>query len=124
MAVIASLHHTDIEKDPQRISNLRKFENNYNWDGLEFPMSVNKIDKFEKNNDIAINVLANGNDIHTLRRSKYNNDRRPVNLLLICDGNKRHYTTIKNLSRLLSSSNSKNDHRQHFCINCLQGFSF
>ena len=71
-------------------------------------MSVNRVDKFEKNNnDIDVNVLANGNDIYTLRRSKYNNDRKQVNLLLICDGNKYHYTAIKNLSRLLSFSNSK-----------------
>ena len=99
-----------LKKILQRISNLRKFSTKYNWDGLEFPMSVNKIYKFEKNNnDIAINVLANDNDIYTLRRSKYNNDRKQVNLLLICDGNKFHYTAIKNLSRLLSSSNSKHE---------------
>ena len=102
---------------------LRKFGKNYNWDGLEFPMPVNKIDKFEKhNNEIAINVLTYYNDICTLYRSKHNNERKQVNLLLICDGNKFHYTAIKNLSRLLSCSNSKHNGEQHFCINCLQGF--
>ena len=29
---------------------------------------------------------------------------------------------IKNLSRLLRSSNSKHHHQQRFCLNCLQGF--
>ena len=38
------------------------------------------------------------------------------------DGEKRHYTAIKTLSRLLGSSNSKDGHKQHFCLNCLQGF--
>ena len=33
-----------------------------------------------------------------------------------------HYTVIKSLSRLLSSSNSKHKHKQHFCTNCLQRF--
>ena len=34
----------------------------------------------------------------------------------------RHYTAIKSLSRLLSSKNSNTKHKQHFCMNCLQGF--
>ena len=33
-----------------------------------------------------------------------------------------HYTTIKSLSRLLKSSNTKHKCKQHFCMNCLQGF--
>ena len=39
-------------------------------------------------------------------------------------GRKKHYTVIKSLSRLLGSSDSKDGHKQHFCINCLQGFHF
>ena len=34
----------------------------------------------------------------------------------------RHYSAIKSLSRLLRSSNSKHKCKQHFCMNCLQGF--
>ena len=34
----------------------------------------------------------------------------------------RHYTAIKSLSRLLSSKNSNTERKQHFCMNCLQGF--
>ena len=33
----------------------------------------------------------------------------------------RHHTTSKSLSSLLRSSNSKYEHKQHFCMNCLQG---
>ena len=33
-----------------------------------------------------------------------------------------HYTVIKSLSRLLKSSNTKHNCKQHFCMNCLQGF--
>ena len=42
--------------------------------------------------------------------------------MLIVNGEKRHYTAIKSLSRLLGDSNSKHGHKQHFCLNCLQGF--
>ena len=34
-------------KDPQRVSNLRKFTDNYYWSGLEFPVSIKDIGKFE-----------------------------------------------------------------------------
>ena len=34
----------------------------------------------------------------------------------------RQYTAIKSLSRLLSSKNSNTKRKQHFCMNCLQGF--
>ena len=34
-----------------------------------------------------------------------------------------HYTAIKSLSRLLSSKNSNTKHKQHFCMNCLQGYT-
>ena len=43
---------------------------------------------------------------------------------LIANGERRHYTAIKDLSRLLRSSNSKHKCKQHFCMNCLQGFSY
>ena len=57
-AVIAALHHEDIKKDLQRISKLKPYSDLYNWKGLEFPVTVRQIDKFEKNNpDIAVNVL-------------------------------------------------------------------
>ena len=35
----------------------------------------------------------------------------------------RHYTAIKSLSRLLTSRNTKHKCKQHFCMNCSQGFT-
>ena len=45
-------------KDPQRVSNLRKFTDNYDWSGLEFLVSIKDIGKFENRNNISVNVLA------------------------------------------------------------------
>ena len=41
---------------------------------------------------------------------------------MIVDGEKRHYTTIKSISRLLSKLNGKTRRAYHFCMNCLNGF--
>ena len=47
---------------------------------------------------------------------------REINLLLISENDRCHYTAIKFLSRLLTGKNSKHAHKQYFCTNCLQGF--
>ena len=46
-----------------------------------------------------------------------------INLLLISEDGINHYTAIKSLNRLLRSSNTKHLCKQHFCMNCLQGFT-
>ena len=88
-AVIAALHHEEIKKDHQRISRLGPDENQYNWKGHEFPASINRIDKFEKNSaDIAVNVLfSNKKNIYAARRSERNvKCKKQVNLLMVVDG--------------------------------------
>ena len=58
-------------KDPQRVSNLRKFKDNYDWSGLEFPVSIKDIAKFENRNNISVNVLAvEGRDIYIHRKGQ------------------------------------------------------
>ena len=97
-------------------------KDNYDWSGLGFPVATKEIKEFEKNNDISVNVLGvEGQKIHTCRKSKYDDRKNVVSLLLIADGEHMHYTAIKSLSRLLGSSNSKHERKQHFCLNCLQG---
>ena len=65
-AVIAAL---EIGKDPQCVSNLRKFVDNYYRSGLEFPVSTKDIGVFENKNNISVNVLAvEGKDIYTHRK--------------------------------------------------------
>ena len=108
-------------KDPQRVSNLRKFKDNYDWSGLEFPVSIKDIGKFETNNNVSVNVLAvEGKDIYIHRKGRRMG--REINLLLISEDGINHYTAIKSLSRLLKSSSTKHKCKQHFCTNCLQGF--
>ena len=121
-------------KDPQRVSNLRKFTDNYDWSGLEFPVSIKDIGKFETRNNISVNVLAvEGRDIYIHRkgrrmapagpRSCSDPMGREINLLIVSEDGIRHYSAIKSLSRLLSSKNSNTKCKQHFCMNCLQGFT-
>ena len=42
---------------------------------------------------------------------------------MVSEDGLNHYTAIKSLSRLLKSTNTKHKCKQHFCMNCLQGFT-
>ena len=118
-AIIAA----DIDSHPERVTNLREFADNYDWSGLKFPVPIKEIEKFEANNNIYVNVLGlEGNDIYIHRNSNHRSGRE-INLLMIFENGTNHKTAIKNLSRLLSSSNSKHKGKQYFCTNCPQGFS-
>ena len=108
-------------KDPQHVSNLIKFKDNYDWSGLEFAVSIKDIGKFENRNNISVNVLAvEGRDIYIHRKGQ--RVGQEINLLMVSEDGIWHYTAIKSLSRLLSSKNSNTRCEQHFCMNCLQGF--
>ena len=124
-AVIAALDLEEIKKDHQRISRLQYYEDQCNWNRLEFPLAIQKIGKFVKNDPgIAANVLFNKKKgIYIARRSELNGKcSKQVNLLMVVDGEKRHYTTIKNISRLLSKLNGKAQHTYHYCMNRLNDF--
>ena len=129
-SVIAADRWMDIGSHPERVSNLKEFADNYDWSELEFPVSIKDIGKFETRNNISVNVLGlDGKNIYILRKG--GRDGKEIYMLMISKGPTdpasrngiNHYTAIKSLSRFLSSKNSNTKRKQHFCMNCLQGFT-
>ena len=57
-AVIAAMKWEEIDRDHQRISKLRRYENDFDWDGIKFSASFKDIRRFESRNEITINILA------------------------------------------------------------------
>ncbi|XP_065645675.1 uncharacterized protein LOC136076133 [Hydra vulgaris] len=95
-----------------------------NWDKIEFPVSLDKITQFEKNNkDISVNVYGFEKSVYPLRISKDNDRQHLIDLLLISDGEKSHYCLIKSLSRLLSSQTCSKQHTTYYCRSCLLGYN-
>ena len=81
---------------------------------LSFQYRLRRLISLKKNNPgIALNVLfcnkkSPKKDIYTVRSSELNvKCKKQVNLSIILDGEERHYTAIKNISRLLSKLNGK-----------------
>ena len=120
-AVITSSRWEEIDRDPQRISKLKKFEEDFDWSGIGFPVSFRDIKRFEFKNQISINILVTEDrQIYICRKG--GNYECAINLMLITENNRKHYAAIKSLSRLLRSQNTKHKDREYFCTNCLQGF--
>ena len=68
-------------------------------------------------------MFSNKKSIYTAHRSGRNvKCKKQVKLLMIVDGGERHYSAIKNISRLLSKLNGETQHGYRYCMNCLDGF--
>ena len=53
-----SLDYQKIKKDPQKISKLKPYINQYNWKAIKFLSDKENWKKFEENNkEVALNVL-------------------------------------------------------------------
>ena len=57
-AVITAMKWEEVGRDHQRISKLRRYENDFDWDGIGFPVSFRDMKRFESRNEITINILA------------------------------------------------------------------
>ena len=108
------------EKDPQRLTEqMRENYENFDWTGIEFPVSLKQVDLFEKQYHYAINGYERY--AYPLRISK-KREAPLLNLLLISSGETSHNCWIKNMSRLLRLEVSKHKSRAHFCPRCLNHF--
>ena len=119
-AVIAASRWQKVGNNPERVSKLIRFEADFNWSGIGFPVSF-RYKGFRVQEPISINILAvEDRQIYICRKG--GNYERMINLMLITESNRKHYVAIKSLSRLLSSQNTKHKGKEYFCMNCLQGF--
>ena len=57
-AVITAMKWEEIGNNPERVSKLRRYEGDFDWSDIEFPVSFRDINKFERNNEIGVNILA------------------------------------------------------------------
>ena len=111
------------EKDGQRLNGeMRENSEKFDWSGMEFPVTLRDIAKFERQNPYAINVYGYESGVNVLRISK-RREVTVINLLLLSKDETNHYCWIKNLSRLLSSQVDKHDGRKYFCHRCLNPFN-
>ena len=110
------------ERDGERLSKqMREDSEKFDWTGIEFPVSLKQIDRFEKQNPYSINVFGyEDHEVYPLRISKRVN--QVINLLIIANEETNHYCWIKDMSKLLSKQISNHNGKRHFCYRCLNSF--
>ena len=110
-------------KYPEKISNIKPFIDQYNWEDIDIPLHQKDWEKLERedlekllkknnkkidwksfdqnNKTIALNILfvpQNTKAIRLAYKSKYNRKRKnQVVLLMIIDGKKWHYLALKSV---------------------------
>ncbi|XP_043477531.1 uncharacterized protein LOC122508319 [Leptopilina heterotoma] len=145
-AILSALYPAD--KHAERVSKYRPYEDTLNFSGIEFPVSLKDIFKFESLNNISVNVYGlvkksekfTVSPLHLSSQKKVNH----INLLRIEDhyidenlsddeeGEEEneinlisfnyHYVWIKDLSRLVSSDLSKKKNKKYICDRFLHYF--
>ena len=113
-----------VEKNPQRITSLLKKQcEEFNWEGISFPISWRGIDRFERQNDISVNVLGlDGKEIVTLRKTREKKENHVI-LFKLKNGENEHFTLVNNLNRLWFGQDSKNKNQRQVCDGCLNSFN-
>ena len=120
-SIILSLYHEQIKNNFFRISKIKPYINNLNWNNINFPPQEQDYKTLEMNNkSIALNILSNLHNtrkISNVYKSEFNKTRKnQVILIIITDGEKQHYLAVKNLNSLLRAGNvcSKHMNVNHF----------
>ena len=115
-ALTVALNYQNIKTDPPKIPKIKRFTDQYNWKETDFPSHSKDCKKFEQNNKtIALNIVFvphNTEKIRLAYKPKHNFEREnQIILLMITDGKKWHYLTVKILYALLKriSSNHVGD---------------
>lgn len=130
-SVLAHLHPRPVQSNANLSSKYLQFESELCLDGIQFPVQINQIPKFEAQNPlIGINVLCldeDDNCVVPLYSSKYNQRVHQINLFLTSglDVNGKvtiHYTLVKSLSKLLFDR-TKHGKKCYPCMYCLHRFS-
>ena len=114
-SVLAGLHPKS--KNAERKKQYEKYFSQIISNGLKYPVTIDQIPFFEKNNNISINVFTlNKNNLpYVIYLTENRLGNKHINLLLY----KNHFWLVKDLSRLFANIYIKNNGKKWFCNFCL-----
>ena len=105
-SVLTALHPVEQRKSPIRLHHYQQYEDELNFYGIEFPVTLHKIGKSEWQNNISINVFGFEDVLFPIYVTKEHFDTH-VNLLLYSQETTRHYSVIDEPGRNLRRTRNK-----------------
>ena len=115
-SILAHLHPVSRNRQPAEIRHYLDYENELCVDGISFPVELSQIKTFENNNNISVNVY--GFDLEKKQVFPYYVSQTARVLRVHLFLHNGHYSLVRNLNRLLSSTN-KHKANSYFCERCL-----
>ena len=119
-SILAHLHEVPENNHGYRVTKYMPYQHELNMKDISYPVPLVDIPRFEKQNNISVNVIGYDSAYYPLYISKQQRQVH-VNLLLVEKGGNTHYCLIKNFDGMLHSQ-SKHNGRKYFCTYCLHGF--
>lgn len=130
------------EKNNERVNKYNKIDPatlNLDFSKTPYPTSLQDIARFEKRNNMSINVYGSTTYKYKDKKTNELKDRaspyviqkstlgkqtdRTLNLLMLQDDTNTHYCWIKEFSRFCGNSNHHNHGgKQYFCHYCMKGY--
>ncbi|XP_046399973.1 uncharacterized protein LOC124166487 [Ischnura elegans] len=101
----------------------KNFETKYDWDCIKYPVNLKDISKFERQNNISINVFGidEKNNVYPLKvvdQEQFDHS----DVLYLVEENKSHYCWIKSFNKLVHSQITKNRNALYVCKRCFCHF--
>lgn len=133
-SLLAALHPA--EHHAERITRYQPFKEELNFEGIDFPVSIDQIGKFEKQNPrMSVTVIGIEEEKTKKRKGKKvkqscflplrvpdEKQEQHVTLLYWKKGEQSHYAWVKKLNRLLSTTKSHRS-QTYFCERSFRGFT-
>ena len=114
--ILASIHPVQCRNHLDGISKYQEYEHDLNMSGIQYPVYIKDINKFEHQNNISVNVYGyNDKKIFPLHINTMLSARHHVNLLYITAGETSHYILVKDFSRLVSKQYNNHNNKKYFC---------
>ena len=114
------------DRDEERLTDLKKYENSLNTKGVTFPMKLKDFSKFEKLNPglPGINVFSvnESKKFYTLKMVE-KDCVNTIDLFLYEKDGVSHYSLIKNFTRLAKSQKTKSKEKIFICKKCFTHYT-
>ena len=121
-AIRSILHYENLSHSRNKTSSYAKWTSEINLKNISLPVNMKDLPKFEKLNNIKVNVHLYENGLKGIRYNSNFVGKKTVNLLLVVNKNEAHYCGIRKLSRLYY--NQFKSHHKFICERCTQSFSY
>ena len=92
-SILTALHKVPLHSHPQRLYHYQQLQDELDFTGIEFPVTIDKIGKFERQNNISVNVFGFEDALFPLYITKEHFDTH-VNLLIYRVSQKKYFCLI------------------------------